>query len=371
MKHIVHMTSVHQRYDVRIFLKECTSLVKAGYKVTLIVADGLGDEVKNDVKIIDVGGKQQHGRIWRMLNSTKLIYKAAVDCNADAYHFHDPELIPIALKIKKSGRVVLFDSHENFADDIKDKPYLHPLISGVVSWVYRSYEKYAVHNFDGVIAATPSIRDYFRGMKVNSIDINNYPFQEEFCFDSSQEVIDYKYDVAYIGAISRIRGVHELVNSLSYSTKYSMVMAGSVNEPDFMTLLESSPGWRQVDFRGQVSRQEIKEILSTSKVGVVTFLPAPNHIESQPNKMFEYMSAGLPIVGSHFPLWKIIIEGNECGICVDPSSPKSIYDAVDYILSNPEKAKVMGENGRRAIIERYNWSAESKKLIDFYNTLKW
>jgi glycosyltransferase involved in cell wall biosynthesis len=85
--------------------------------------------------------------------------------------------------------------------------------------------------------------------------------------------------------------------------------------------------------------------------------------------MFEYMSSGIPVIASNFPLWRDIIEGNQCGICVDPLDPKAIAAAIDYLVMHPQAAKAMGENGRRAVLEKYNWAVEANKLTDFYGAL--
>lgn len=100
---IVHLTSVHQRYDIRIYRKMCCSLTALG-KVYLVCADGNGDEVIDKVNIIDVG--KTKSRILRMLASVNLIYKKAIDLDADIYHLHDPELIRIGLKLIKKGKKV-------------------------------------------------------------------------------------------------------------------------------------------------------------------------------------------------------------------------------------------------------------------------
>ncbi|MCY1522537.1 Glycosyl transferases group 1 [compost metagenome] len=106
--------------------------------------------------------------------------------------------------------------------------------------------------------------------------------------------------------------------------------------------------------------------MSRSVAGVVTFLSAPNHIDAQPNKMFEYMSAGIPVVGSNFPLWKSIIEGNRCGVCVDPANPTEIAEAIDYLFTHQAEAREMGARGRAAVLDKYNWDGEGVKLLSLY-----
>jgi glycosyltransferase involved in cell wall biosynthesis len=101
----------------------------------------------------------------------------------------------------------------------------------------------------------------------------------------------------------------------------------------------------------------------------VLFHPVPNHVFAQPNKMFEYMSAGIPVIASDFPLWKAIIEGNKCGICVDPLNPDEIADAIEWIAQHPNEAEEMGNNGRRAVETIYNWDIERNKLLAFYQKI--
>jgi len=81
------------------------------------------------------------------------------------------------------------------------------------------------------------------------------------------------------------------------------------------------------------------------------------------------MAAGLPVIASDIPLWKRIIEENKCGICVDPFNPKAIADAINYIVSHPKESEEMGVNGRRAVMEKYNWAQEEAKLYSLYRGL--
>jgi glycosyltransferase involved in cell wall biosynthesis len=101
----------------------------------------------------------------------------------------------------------------------------------------------------------------------------------------------------------------------------------------------------------------------------VTLHPIRTYLDSLPVKMFEYMAAGIPVIASDFPLWREIVVGHKCGICVDPMDPRAIACAIDYLVAHPDVAREMGENGRRAARERYNWGHEEKRLLDFYGTL--
>lgn len=124
-----------------------------------------------------------------------------------------------------------------------------------------------------------------------------------------------------------------------------------------------------IKFIGQKSRKEVNDLYSEARAGIVIYQPAGNHIESQPIKMFEYMAAGLPVVASNFPLWKKIIEGSKCGICVDPTNPEEVREACIKLITNPSMAEEMGRNGHEAVINEYSWQGEEKKLCALYDEI--
>ena len=360
MPPVIHLTSAHQRYDTRIFRKMCASLVNNGYNVSLIVADGNGDTICNGVPIYDVGASK--GRFDRILNAPKRVFTKAIALDAKVYHLHDPELIFIGLKLKRLGKKVIFDSHEDVPKDILSKHYLNPLLRYLLCAIFIWLERFTLPYFDAVIAATPSIRDKFLKLNKFTVDINNFPIQEELVPNSQITVL--RSNVCYVGGIDAIRGIREIIRAMEHvRSDVRLVLAGSFSEPSVSNEVRQYPGWAKVDELGFVDRAKVREILARSLTGIVTFLPVSNHIEAQPNKMFEYMSAGIPVVASNFPLWREIIEGNNCGLCVDPCDPQAIAEAIDKLVSDPELAHKMGQNGQRAIQRCYNWHAEEKKLL--------
>jgi glycosyltransferase involved in cell wall biosynthesis len=177
-------------------------------------------------------------------------------------------------------------------------------------------------------------------------------------------------EVCYIGGFNAIRGIPELVSAANFFSKgVRLSLAGSFEDPVFEKFTKASLGWNMVNDCGYLDRRGVIELLSRSIAGFVTLKPLPNYLVSYPVKMFEYMASGLPVIASRFPLWERIIEKNACGICVNPESPREIADAVNFLFKSQEQARLMGLSGRCAVINKYNWAVEEKKLLKLYRDL--
>lgn len=366
MCRIAHLTSAHPRNDTRIFIKQCRTLAAHGYDVTLVVADDKRDEFRDGVRIVDAG--RLPGRLNRIFTTTRRVFDKAVALDADVYQLHDPELLPIGLKLKRLGKTVIFDSHEDVSRQLLSKPYLDAVSRRVLSVAFSLFERYACARFDGIIAATPFIRDKFLKINPNTIDVNNFPMIGEL--DAAIPWANKQDEICYVGGIGAIRGIRELVHAgalLHSAARLNLV--GQFSEPAVEAEVKADCGWARVNEHGFLDRAGVREVMKRSAAGVVGFHPLPNHVDALPTKMFEYMSSGIPVIASNFPLWREIIEGNQCGLCVDPLDPKAIGAAIDYLVSNPDVASRMGENGRKAVLEKYNWSVQATKLTDFYGAI--
>jgi glycosyltransferase involved in cell wall biosynthesis len=329
---IAHLTSAHPRDDVRIYLKECLSLAEHGHTVTLVVADGLGDSYQSGVSVVDVGAS--HGRLDRMLGATRRLLRQAIVLNASLYHIHDPELLPIGLKLKRLGKKVVFDAHEDVPKQILAKHYLQPWVRSILSWGFAQFERYACKRFDGVVTATPYIRNKFLQINNRSLDINNFPMIGEL--ENSVTWPDKAQEVCYVGNIAQVRGINELMLALeSACTDVRLNLVGGFAEPEIESKVRAYKGWGKVNYFGVQDRLGVREVLGRSIAGLVTLHPISNYLDALPIKMFEYMSAGIPVIASDFELWRTIIEDAKCGLCVDPLDPVSIAEAIDYLVSHP------------------------------------
>lgn len=364
-KKIVHLSSAHPCFDIRIFVKECKTLAQQGYEVVLVVPHDQ-DEVVDEIKINSVA--KPKGRRERMFKTALGVYRAALKEDADLYHFHDPELIPFGIMLRVRGKKVIYDVHEDLPRQILTKPWINPFLRRILSVCVAALEKIGVCFFNGVVAVTPTIAERFPENKTTVV--YNYPILGEL---TSVEAVPYGERppiIVYVGGITMIRGIKEIIKAVGLIPDHvsvNLVLAGSIDEQDVQEAVSSAD--RRVDFIGWQSREQVAKLLGRSRMGLVIFHPAPNHVEAMPNKLFEYMSAGLPLVASDFPLWRKIIDDIGCGLLVDPMDPQKIADAIQWMLDHPLESEEMGRRGQKAVYERYNWGQEAARLLLFYDEI--
>jgi len=361
---ICHITSVHSRSDVRIFHKECRSLSDYFGELNLIVADGKGAEISGGVRIIDVG--KPKGRFSRWLQVRKKILKAALSLNPDIVHFHDPELLSIAGKLLKNKIKVIYDVHEDVPRQIMTKHYIPYVFRQIIGSVFEKYENAQAKKMSYIITATPFLKKRFEKINKNTQDVNNFPLTKEFVVASPWQLREDS--VCYIGGITKLRGIVELLKAVD-KTGVKLHLAGTFEGKQLETQLKSGHLWQNVTDHGFVDRKGVAKILGLCKIGMVTLHPTLNYLDALPIKMFEYMAAGIPVICSDFPLWKDIVETHKCGLTVNPLSVDDISSAMMHILSNDNEAKEMGENGRNAVYEHFNWKKEAGKLVNVYKVL--
>lgn len=368
MTKICHMTSAHSAEDDRIFVKECCSLVTAGYDTSLVACGTVYD--KNCVHIIGIGNAPS-GRIKRMLKTSKLVYEKALSVDADIYHFHDPELLPYGLKLKKRGKKVIFDSHECYREQIRSKNYLPVWMRSIISAAYSWYEDYVLRHLDAVIfPCTMGGKNPFEGKCCRAAIISNAAILGEFFsrYDPKHERLPDS--VCYIGGLTEARGINNNILAVS-KVGARLYLAGEFASDEYEAKLREKPEFACVEYLGVLNRAEVAQLLSDCCIGLCTLLDRGQYlkIDTFGIKVFEYMSMGLPVILSDCPYNRKMVDKLKFGICVDPENVDEIADAIRYLLDHPEEAKRMGENGRRAIKEEFNWGVEEKKLLALYEDI--
>jgi glycosyltransferase involved in cell wall biosynthesis len=358
---VAHLTSLHQPEDVRIFHKECRSLARAGYEVHLVAPAAAGGTRDGVVRhgFAPPGGPRPlriARRLWR-------VWRAARQLRASIYHIHEPELVPVALLLKRAGARVVYDVHEDHPKTQIYEPYRFGKRTG-----FRLLEALARRACDGFVAATPAIARSLPPKR--TVAVRNLPLLEELPAHP-RPAENGRADVVYVGGLTYPRGLREMVEAarrLSYP-EARLVLVGPFGAPEIERAAPSLPGWERVEHVGQVEHREVWRRLAGARVGLVILHPEESYLESLPTKLFEYMAAGLPVIVSDFPFFRALLEPIGCALFVDPLDPGQIADAVDSLLADPARARAMGERGAAAVRERLNWQAEEPRLLELYRRL--
>ena len=369
--HICHMTSVHPATDIRIFYKECQSLAKAGYNVSLITPEEKSEN-KEGVRIIGISPSKR-GRLFRMTVDVWKVFQAGLKEDAQNYHFHDPELIPGGLLLRILGNKVIYDIHEDNPLNIQSRYWLPLWMRKPVSWLFKRFENFSARYFNYLVLAEPAVAKRFESINKNTAIIQNFPLLYEFSITENEIPWQDRLDaVVYSGGIDLSYGIREMVEAMELVQRKlnaDLILAGNFSPESLKRKVQNLYGWKNVEYKGFLSRKKLARILKTVKAGLVLRHPELRIQVTYPTKLFEYMSASIPVIVSDFPLWREIVEDAGCGLLVNPLDPHAIADSIVYLLEHPEKAETMGRRGRKAVEERYNWSNEEKNLLRLYKNL--
>jgi glycosyltransferase involved in cell wall biosynthesis len=364
---VVHLSSVHPADDTRIFHKQCRTLAAAGYDVVLIAQAALAGASVPGIRVVVLPRPSSRWR--RLTRTTWRVLRDSWREHAGLYHLHDPELLPVGLVLKLRGAKVIYDVHEDWPAAVDSREWIPVPLRRLASWGIAAVEFCAARLFDSVVVVTPEIAARFPAEKVALVQ--NFPLAEEWDAPERARGNDPPI-VVYVGDVTEIRGAHTMVEAmgrLSPGVAARLVVAGTFSPPPLEDALHKLPGSTRLETRAWLSRADVMELLATASMGLVLYHPSPNHSASQPNKLFEYMAAGLPVIASDFPRWREIVGPSEAGLLVDPLDPASIAGAIAQVLSDPAAADKMGRNGRAAVADRFGWASQGEVLLQLYRSL--
>lgn len=367
MKKVCHITSVHGRYDMRIFQKECVSLAKAGYDVALLVNDELPEEKKDGVSIFPMACG--HRRMERIRKASSVMYKKAMQMDAAVYHIHDPELLPLAKRLSKHGKKVVFDSHENYFQQIKTKKWIPKLFRHSVAFLYRIYESSVLSKIEAVVVPCRfNGKNIFDGIAKRTVFLDNLPISNAFTA-ADYEGKPHPLAACCPGSLTVSRGILETVKC-SIETGTRIIIAGVLDEST-KEVLTPYLGNQLLDFRGKVGKNEIQKIYDEAGIGLSLIHNTGQYfmLDNLPTKVYEFMLVGIPVIITRNAASEAFFSQYHAGILVDDGDEQQICEAIHFLKSHPEEAKRMGEEGRRIVIEEYCWETEEKKLLELYREI--
>lgn len=355
--------------DPRSFYKEGRTLLKAGYDVCIL---GLyrKDEIMNGIKLIGV--KPPNRRLTRFLITNFNIFIRALKEKADIYHFHDLDFVPWAalLKIFRRSRVI-YDIHEAYPEYMLIKSYLPMAFRRIISTLVYVMEHIVVTFYDAIVPNDNYVAEEFR--HENNVVIFNFPTMD-FFKDGQQPFQNRKYDLFYHGTLPKyhfeaMMNIAERLNSENIKTIWGIV----THDKSVLSWARQEIEKRKLQsnfvFLPYVDYLNVSEYLNNVKIGIIPLPPFKKFLKNIPLKMFEFMGCGLPIVLSDLPPSRQFIYGENCAIAVEPDNIDEYVKGIKLLLNKPERAIEMGNNGKRLVFEKYNWSVEEKKLLRLYEKL--
>jgi len=368
---ICHLSTVHPRYDIRIFHKECSSLAQ-NFDTHLIIADGKGDEIKHNCHIHDLD--KVNGRLKRFILSSWRCYKKAVSVNAKLYHFHDPELLFVGLALKLKGKKVVFDSHELTGRQIRTKFYIPKLLRNTTASLFEFIEKQICKKLDAVVVPQEYLMvDHFKPYCANVCVIANYvDINEHPSFDTSKVLEQTKpIKLLYSGTISYDRGLGNMLNLLEeLDENYSLVLAGGFTNPAELDKAKQHKAWSRVDYRGFVDRPTLHQIYRETDFGLILFNPVGQYVDAtSPLKLFEYMLFGLIVISPDFGSWPKFQKEYNVTFSHEVSDATGIAQTIKNLSEDTLQYQEITSKARELVETTYSWQAETEKLIALYHSI--
>jgi glycosyltransferase involved in cell wall biosynthesis len=370
---VVHLTTAHDVFDVRIFNRECCSLARHGHNVTLITA-GFHQDVPTEhegVHIRIVPAPKM--RLERMTISVLREFYKAVREKADIYHFHDPELMFAALGLRAIGKVVIQDVHEDVPQQILFSLWVPRGLRRAVCWLYERLERFSLRSCSAVIAANPEIATRIALHNRDVTLLRNYPTSGDLLSLSvNKSAIHRQPIIVSFGGISPQTCTLPIVKAMELlppEITKNLILGGHIVSDPLLERVSLLPGWKRVVYKRLTPRQEMIRLLCRASVALVLYSPEPNHFGVGSNRFYEALGAGVPVITSNFPNWSALVERLGCGLTVDPQDPRQIADAITFLLTHQAAAEEMGRRGREAVLRELNWDTEQLKLLQLYHRL--
>jgi glycosyltransferase involved in cell wall biosynthesis len=367
---VCHVISGYFRNDARVFLRQCKSLDRNGFDVTILTNDGEPDEVLDGVRVVDCGKPWLR---WKSLLFAKRQFLAkALEVDADTYQLHSPELLPLGLALRRAGKRVVYDAHEDMPRHILEKEWLPYFSRKLISVAFERYMLWALRRYDEIVSPHSHVVADFQRRLGKGILIANFPLVADNWDFTREDFVGRDDIICYSGTVYAYSNQEEIVAALGSFDSLQYRIAGYIDE-EHGKRLKAMPNGDQVTFLGRLSRPDLHQFYRSALMGVVIYdykLNLGDRLGSYgTNKVFEYMEAGLPFICTDYILWKDIVDRHDCGVCVAPGRPDQIAAAIAYLLEDKDRAFQMGQNGRKAVLTEFNWSSEEKKYVELFRAL--
>lgn len=357
---VCHISDCHSLDDDRVFFKECISLSEHGYEVTYI---GIGQSGRrNNIERL---GIERIGLLGRIVNIRKLL-QLALSIDAEIYHLHDPSLLLMVKKLKKHQKKVIFDSHEDYYQQIRIKKQIPASLRRLVAMLYQRYQKKISAHLDGFIFPGPSstIKIHLPITVVGNTPVftnrvtpaNNFANRER--------------SVCYVGGLSEDRGITNLIRA-AYKAKCKLILAGSFSSEEYHSECMRMVEYSVVDYRGHVNHEDVAKIIMEARIGISVLRNVGQYatLSNFPIKVLEYCYQGVPVFLNRTVFHNEMADKYRFAVCVDPDDINEYAEKITEYIDDVDKLQEMGNHGYNMVINEFNWNNDLKRLLDLYQSM--
>jgi glycosyltransferase involved in cell wall biosynthesis len=374
MMKVCHITTVHPAQDARIFHRMCRALARRNIDVAVIAPESFNVEPHLRPSPLN----DTLGRAPRLQRSAVAL-RAALAENADVYHFHDPELIPMALVLKtlRLDKAVVYDVHEDYPSMMRDKYWLPLSTRPAAALGARLANRIAGKFLDGIVVADKGVAaDFMKIAGDKTLVYYNFPSLDLFA-PLSMAVAEPSADLVYVGGLSERAGVFILFDALKIlaqsglrpSVRLAGYTDGDVGLAKINAALRQQGLTGQVEFYGRLAHKEVPAWLRSGRIGLVLLQAVPKFMKNIPSKMFEYWACGLPVLASDLPPARQFLVEGQNGYLFPASSAVHLAERIAHLLQHPAECESLGRAGRRRIEAQWNNERQIDGLVGFYKTI--
>ena len=373
MKKFCFFIGTDRHHDEVVIFRQAKTLKEAGYDVSFVVSDDEPDEYIQDIKIIGSGFTPKN-YFDRIIKVPIYLKKKLKEIDADIYQTCSVDQIGTSMWLRKNRKKVLFHMREGHPYTLRGKSKLPSFIKELLINIMVFYMRPRLRKFNAVITITDDVKKYLEKWGIKRLYVQgNFPYINKNYTLSYEDYLNRDNNIIYFGSIYGISCQEHLLKALEKVNNVGYLLAGKFwgNEL-YYKKLASMPKWKDVEFIDGFKIEELPQLLSRATMSNVlrdfTKTNAPNGSLGI-IKIFESMEAALPIICSDVPLYRKIMNEYKCGILVDPTNSDEIANAIKYLIEHKKEAYKMGQEGRRAVIEKYSWNALSKEYISIVNNI--
>jgi glycosyltransferase involved in cell wall biosynthesis len=353
-------------------------LADSGYEVFFVAGASEEASSAKTAHVVDgvriVGFPPVRGFLQRILNLPR-IFKIVFNTKADAYHFHDPDLLPVGVLLRWLRRKpVIYDVHEPYPEMLRTNKAIPKRLRKPVSRIFRVIEDMCSRSIGNVIVVNELVCQRFQQRGCNVEIVSNTALLDGF--EDAPERAQNRAVIS-IGTLSTNRGsllipkIVRAVRNQDQSIRFLIVdRAFRARQRElFLDAVKKHGVEDAIELLPNTVVSNLPSYLSQATIGLSLLTLDEVAIRQNITKLYEYMAAGLPIIASDVPNQRRDLEESESGLLVTHDSPDEYAEAIIRLMNDQDTLDRFSRNGRSAFMTKFNWEIDKRRLLGFYETL--